>query len=114
MAVDLRKKSKTYGLFETILLSDKNKNKLFIPKGFAHGHMFWWTAIVSYKVDNYYKPSHEGGILWNDKSLEIDWKIDSKEIVISEKDKNLSPLTKLLIHFNEDFSTGENGQLVLK
>ena len=91
VAVDLRKKSKTYGLFETILLSDKNKNKLFIPKGFAHGYIVLSeSAIVSYKVDNYYKPSHEGGILWNDKSLEIDWKIDSKEIVISEKIKTIS------------------------
>ena len=100
VALDLRKKSRTYGLFETNLLSDKNKNKLFIPKGFAHGFIVLSeSAIVSYKVDNYYDPDYESGVLWNDKDLNIDWKINANEVILSEKDKNLSPLAKIINPF---------------
>jgi len=90
VALDLRKDSKTYGCFETTLLSQENKNQLFIPKGFAHGFVVLSeTAIFSYKVDNYYNPDFESGILWNDPDLKIDWKINKKEIIVSEKDNNL-------------------------
>ena len=90
VALDLRKDSKTYGCFETTLLSEENKNQLFIPKGFAHGFVVLSeTAIFSYKVDNYYNPDFESGILWNDPDLKIDWKINKKEIIVSEKDNNL-------------------------
>ena len=100
VALDLRKKSRTYGLFETILLSDKNKNQLFIPKGFAHGYVVLSeSAIVSYKVDNYYDPNYESGVLWNDTDLNIDWKIKADEVILSEKDKNLSPLAKIINPF---------------
>ena len=96
VALDLRKKSRTYGLFETTLLSDKNKNKLFIPKGFAHGFIVLSeSAIVSYKVDNYYDPNYESGVLWNDTDLNIDWKIKADKIILSEKDRNLLPLSKI-------------------
>ena len=100
VALDLRKKSRTYGLFETTFLSDKNKNKLFIPKGFAHGFIVLSeSAIVSYKVDNYYDPNYESGVLWNDTDLNIDWKIKADEVILSEKDKNLSPLAKIINPF---------------
>ena len=100
VALDLRKKSRTYGLFETTLLSDKNKNQLFIPKGFAHGFVVLSeSAIVSYKVDNYYDPNYESGVLWNDTDLNIDWKIKADEVILSEKDKNLSPLAKIINPF---------------
>tara|TARA_B110000858_G_scaffold142705_1_gene162082 strand:- start:36 stop:584 length:549 start_codon:yes stop_codon:yes gene_type:complete len=90
VALDLRKDSKTYGCFETTVLSQENKNQLFIPKGFAHGFVVLSeTAIFSYKVDNYYNPDFESGILWNDPDLKIDWKINKKEIIVSEKDNNL-------------------------
>jgi len=90
VALDLRKDSKTYGCFETTVLSQENKNQLFIPKGFAHGFVVLSeTAIFSYKVDNYYIPDSESGILWNDPDLKIDWKIPKDEIIISEKDNNL-------------------------
>ena len=90
VALDLRKDSKTYGCFKTTLLSEENKNQLFIPKGFAHGFVVLSeTAIFSYKVDNYYNPDSESGILWNDPDLKIDWKINKKEIIVSEKDKSL-------------------------
>ena len=90
VALDLRKDSKTYGCFKTTLLSEENKYQLFIPKGFAHGFVVLSeTAIFSYKVDNYYNPDFESGILWNDSSLKIDWKIPKDEIIVSEKDNNL-------------------------
>ena len=90
VALDLRKDSKTYGCFKTTLLSEENKNQLFIPKGFAHGFVVLSeTAIFSYKVDNYYNTDYESGILWNDQDLKIDWKIPKDEIIVSEKDNNL-------------------------
>ena len=96
VALDLRKKSKTYGLFETTSLSDKNKNQLFIPKGFAHGFVVLSeSAIVSYKVDNYYDPNYESGVLWNDTDLNIDWKIKADEVILSEKDRNLPAFSKI-------------------
>lgn len=100
VALDLRKKSRTYGLFETNLLSDKNKNKLFIPKGFAHGFIVLSeSAIVSYKVDNYYDPKYESGVLWNDTDLNIDWKIKANEIIVSEKDKSLPTFNNIISPF---------------
>lgn len=90
VALDLRKDSKTYGHYETNLLTDENKNQLFIPRGFAHGFVVLSKfAILSYKVDNYYNSESESGILWNDISLNIDWKIKKEEIIVSKKDKNL-------------------------
>ena len=90
VALDLRRDSKTYGCFETTLLSEENKNQLFIPKGFAHGFVVLSeTAIFSYKVDNYYNPDSESGILWNDPDLKIDWKINKNKIIVSQKDISL-------------------------
>ena len=64
VALDLRKDSKTYGIFETISLTEENKKQLFIPKGFAHGFIVLSkSAILSYKVDNYYNPESESGII---------------------------------------------------
>jgi dTDP-4-dehydrorhamnose 3,5-epimerase len=90
VAVDLRKNSPTYGQHFSILLSGENKKQLFIPRGFAHGFVVLSeTAIFSYKVDNLYSPTHDSGILWNDTDLNIDWKIASESVILSEKDKNL-------------------------
>ena len=100
VALDLRKDSKTYGCFETTLLSQENKNQLFIPKGFAHGFVVLSeTAIFSYKVDNYYNPDSESGILWNDPDLKIDWKINKKEIIVSEKDISLPTFNNIINPF---------------
>ena len=91
VAVDLRKDSKTYGQHYSIILSGENKKQFFVPRGFAHGFVVLSeTAIFSYKVDNQYAPTHDSGILWNDSTLNIDWKIDSSLVQLSEKDKNLS------------------------
>jgi len=90
VVLDLRKESKTYGMIETILLSEENKEQLFIPKGFAHGFLvISESATLSYKVDNYFNPESESGIIWNDPDLNIDWKINKNEIIVSEKDKSL-------------------------
>ena len=100
VVLDLRKDSKTYGIFETILLTEENKKHLFIPKGFAHGFVVLSeTAIFSYKVDNYYNPESESGVLWNDLDLNIDWKINKKEIIVSEKDKSLPAFNNIINPF---------------
>ena len=100
VAVDLRKNSKTYGKHFSLVLSEKNKKQLFIPKGFAHGYLVLSDfAIFSYKVDQYYKPDYDSGIVWNDKELNIDWKLKSDEILISKKDQDLLNLNKTKIPF---------------
>jgi dTDP-4-dehydrorhamnose 3,5-epimerase len=82
VAVDLRTNSKTYGKSFSIELSSENNKQLFIPKGFAHGfQVLSETAIVNYKVDNYYKPKSESGLIWNDKDLSIDWNHDIEPIL---------------------------------
>lgn len=86
--VDIRKKSPTYGQAYTILLSAENKKQLLVPKGFAHGYsVISETAEVFYKCDEFYHKESEGGILWNDPSLHIDWQIPADKIIISEKDQ---------------------------
>lgn len=90
VALDLRRESKTFGKWYSIELDAESKKQLFIPRGFAHGFsVLSETAVVQYKCDNYYNPSYERGILPIDPALGIDWNIDIKEAIISEKDKNL-------------------------
>ena len=89
VAVDLRKKSETFGEFIAIKLSGVNKKQLFIPKGFAHGYVVLSEfATFSYKVDEYYNPDEEGGIKFNDDLLSIDWIIPNEDIILSSKDKD--------------------------
>jgi dTDP-4-dehydrorhamnose 3,5-epimerase len=100
VALDLRKDSKTYGMFETISLTEENKKQLFIPKGFAHGFIVLSkSAIFSYKVDNYYNSDSESGVLWSDLDLNIDWEINKNEIIVSEKDKNLPTFNEIINPF---------------
>ena len=74
VALDLRKKSSTYGKCHKVILTGDNKKQFFIPKGFAHAFLVLSNyAIFSYKVDNIYSPKHENGILWNDPSISLDW-----------------------------------------
>jgi dTDP-4-dehydrorhamnose 3,5-epimerase len=95
VAVDLRKNSKTYGKFFSIELSSENNKQLFVPKGFAHGfQVLSETAIVNYKVDSFYNPKSESGIIWNDRDLSIDWNLDIKPI-LSLKDLELISFKKL-------------------
>jgi len=88
VAVDIRKDSPTYGKHISQILSEENKLQLYIPRGFAHGYAALSDEVIfQYKCDNYYCPESEGGIAYNDESLAIDWMIDEKDMVISEKDK---------------------------
>jgi dTDP-4-dehydrorhamnose 3,5-epimerase len=84
-AVDLRKNSKTYGKWETVVLSAENKLMLWIPEGFAHGFLALEDkTIFQYKCTNYYNRESESSIIWNDPDLKIDWGIDNP--LVSEKD----------------------------
>ncbi|PIY08928.1 MAG: dTDP-4-dehydrorhamnose 3,5-epimerase [Flexibacter sp. CG_4_10_14_3_um_filter_32_15] len=90
IAVDIRKKSPTFGEHISLELSGDNKQQLFIPRGFAHGFVVLSdTAIFSYKCDNFYNKENEGGIIYNDKDLKVDWKLENKEFIISDKDLRL-------------------------
>lgn len=90
VAVDIRKNSSTFGKHVSVLLTGENKRQVFVPRGFAHGFVVLSeTAIFAYKVDNWYSPEHEDGLMWNDTSLNIDWGIACSEVKLSEKDKDL-------------------------
>ena len=95
IVVDLRKKSKTYGNSFSVELSSENNKLLLVPKGFAHGFQaISDEAIVNYKVDNFYNPKSDSGIIWNDKDLSIDWNLDIKP-VLSVKDLKLISFKEL-------------------
>lgn len=87
IAVDLRKASPTYGDYVAIELSEENKLQFFVPRGFAHGFIVLEDqTIFSYKCDNFYNKASEGGIIYNDPSLNIDWLLPDEAILVSEKD----------------------------
>lgn len=87
VAVDLRKDSPTFGQHFSIVLSSENKKQLLIPHGFAHGFsVLSETAEVLYKCDQYYNKPSEGGIRYDDLTLNIDWGMDLKDAIVSEKD----------------------------
>ena len=88
VAVDLRKKSPTFGKHVAVELSAENKRQLMIPRGFGHGFsVLSETAVFAYKCDNVYNKASECGIRYNDPTLNIDWKIDPDKVILSEKDK---------------------------
>ena len=94
VAVDIRKSSPTFGKHVMVELSGENKRQFFIPRGFAHGFLVLSDeAIFTYKVDNVYAPQADAGIRWNDPALGINWPIDPKEVLTSEKDLK-QPLLK--------------------
>lgn len=87
VAVDLRKGSETYGQWVGVVLSEENKRQFMIPRGFAHGFLVLSDyAEFVYKCDDVYHPEDEGGIMWNDPAIGIEWP-DAGEIILSEKDK---------------------------
>jgi dTDP-4-dehydrorhamnose 3,5-epimerase len=88
VVVDIRPGSATFGKSFSIILNETNKRQLLVPRGFAHGYaVLSETAIFFYKCDNYYSKEHEGGILFDDPLLNIDWMLPHHEIQLSEKDK---------------------------
>jgi dTDP-4-dehydrorhamnose 3,5-epimerase len=87
VAVDIRPDSEAYGQHVAIILSADNQKQFFIPKGFAHGFLVLSeTATIFYKCDNFYNKASEGGIIYNDPTLNIDWQFPEAELIISEKD----------------------------
>jgi dTDP-4-dehydrorhamnose 3,5-epimerase len=87
VAVDLRKDSSSYGQSYVVLLTSENKKQLLVPQGFAHGFsVVSETAVVMYKCDQFYDKASEGGIRFDDSKLNIDWGMDLKEAIVSEKD----------------------------
>ncbi len=94
IVLDIRKGSPTFGKTYSLLLTGDNKKQLFIPRGFAHGFsVISETVIFQYKCDNFYSKESEGGIMFNDPVLNIDWGFDLSEAIVSDKDKVL-PLFK--------------------
>ena len=88
VAVDIRPDSKTFGKFEAVILSAENQMQFFVPRGFAHGFLVLSeTATFFYKCDNFYNKESEGGISYNDKTINIDWGFSTDNLIISEKDK---------------------------
>jgi len=88
VAVDLRKGSPTYGEWEGVILSAENRKQFYVPEGFAHGFLVLSDiAVFNYKCTDYYSPEDDGGVLWNDESLNINWPLDGiEDIKLSEKD----------------------------
>jgi dTDP-4-dehydrorhamnose 3,5-epimerase len=88
IAVDIRPNSKTFGQYESVILSSENQKQFFVPRGFAHGFLVLSeTATFFYKCDNFYNKESEGGIIFNDKTININWQFPLESLIISEKDK---------------------------
>lgn len=96
VAVDIRPDSETFLQVVTERLSAENKKQLFVPRGFAHGFIVLSdTVVFNYKCDNFYNKASEGGIIYNDETLNIDWILDSNEFLVSEKDLVLPTVKEL-------------------
>ena len=101
VAVDLRKGSPTYGQWEGVFLSAENKRQFYVPEGFAHGFLVLSDeAVFNYKCTSLYAPEYDGGLLWNDPDVGIEWPLDGiDEIILSEKDKKQKKLKELDLPF---------------
>jgi dTDP-4-dehydrorhamnose 3,5-epimerase len=98
IVVDLRKNSPTFGQHLSLELTDVDKKQLFIPRGLAHGFVVLSnTAEIFYKCDNYYNKEAEGGIIYNDKQLNIDWLLPDNKLIISLKDLKLPTLKNAIM-----------------
>jgi len=93
VAVDIRKGSPTYGKYAMCGLTEDNHRQFFVPKGMAHGFVVLSEeAVFQYKCDDFYHPEAEGGIMWNDPSINVQWPISAEDILLSERDKHHPPL----------------------
>jgi len=100
VVVDIRKGSPHYGKVFSVELSAENKTQILVPKGFAHGFsVLSERAEVLYKCDNYYNKASEAGIIYNDPSLAIDWKVPAEKALVSEKDLILPGLSDVKTNF---------------
>ena len=102
VAVDLRKGSPTYGMWEGVLLTAENKKQFYVPEGFAHGFLVVSDyATFNYKCTDFYAPEFDGGVLWNDPEIGVEWPLDGiEDILLSEKDKVQKTLKELDLPFN--------------
>ncbi|WP_455168747.1 dTDP-4-dehydrorhamnose 3,5-epimerase [Aegicerativicinus sediminis] len=97
ICVDLRPNSKTLGQYVSLVLSGDNFKQLYIPRGFAHGFVVLEDeTIFSFKCDNFYNKNSEGGIIYNDPDIAIDWRIPEEKLILSDKDKHLPTLKEYL------------------
>lgn len=98
VAVDLRKNSKTYKKWVSVVLSAENKRQFLIPRGFAHGFLTLTDDVeFMYKADNYYDPKSDRNIIWNDKEINVDWGVENP--ILSEKDKKAPKLSESDVDF---------------
>ena len=87
VAVDIRKGSPTYGQHVSVEITEENHRQVFIPKGFAHGFSVLSEEVIfQYRCDAFYNPQSEGALAWDDPDLNIDWKVPSDQVLLSEKD----------------------------
>ena len=108
VAVDVRTDSPTFGKYEIVELSDENHRRFFIPRGFVHGFVVLSEkAIFQYKVDNVYNKESEQGVIFNDKTIGIDWQIPASQMVLSEKD-----LAQKVLDKNDFYTTQQYSQNV--
>lgn len=100
--VDLRKDSPTFGKWRGFFLSEENKEQLFIPEHFGHGYLVIEPSVVSYKCGEKFYGEYDDGIMWNDPDIGIEWPLElvNNEIILSDKDKNLSSLKDLIANYN--------------
>lgn len=101
VAVDLRKDSETYGKWYGVILSEENKKQFYVPEGFAHGFLVLSEeAEFTYKCTDFHHPEYEGGILWNDPDIDIEWPLENiEEVILSEKDKQWKTLKEINTKF---------------
>jgi dTDP-4-dehydrorhamnose 3,5-epimerase len=90
VAVDIRQSSPTFGQYHSVVLTETSRTQLFVPRGFAHGFVVLSDIVdFFYKCDNYYNKAAEGGIIYNDPTINIDWSMQPSEMIISSKDLEL-------------------------
>lgn len=93
--IDLRPSSLTYGHSQSFILSEENKHQLFVPRGFGHAFLTLSRyAVFCYKVDNWYSPESDSGIIWNDKTIDVEWRVPKRDVLLSEKDAALQDFNK--------------------
>ena len=105
VAVDLRLESPTYGQWVTEQISAESGEQIFVPRGFGHGFCTLEpNTEVAYKVDSYYAPELESGVIWNDSTLNIPWPVGMNEAIVSEKDRKLRTFKDLAspFHYTRD------------
>jgi dTDP-4-dehydrorhamnose 3,5-epimerase len=101
--IDVRRGSPTFGKYASIEISADSGRQLFIPAGFAHGFLTLEDeVIVTYKVSNFYSPPHESGIRWDDADVGVQWPMSPRDIILSDKDRQLPPLKTFVSPFRYD------------